>query len=602
VRRALFAVVSEAPEPAAARAPVKTFVPARRLGLIVYLTPLALGLLLWTVSLHHLELARMSDMGLVSVLPLAFYAALALIAAGFLFALFAARLREWMLALHAAALVLVVHGTPAITYGTLRYSWAWKHVGIVDYIQRHGGVNPDIGFLDAYHNWPGFFALAALVTKLGGWHDAIAIANWAPVFFELLFAAGVLLLLKALTPDRRLAWLGTLFFLAANWIGQDYFSPQALAYFLYLVVVGLCLRYFSVATASPPPVGLGRRERVALVALVILAIAFVASTHQLTPFMLILALGALVISRRLELRLLPLIALVFTAGWVAYMAVGFLEGNLYWVVDSIGSPEGNANATLLNLASASSGMQHVALVDRALTAFVIVLALAGAVRRVRAGAVDLSAMLLACVPVLMIPANAYGTEMLFRVYFFALPAMAFLAAGSVLPTPASWRSPGARLLAAGASALLLGGLCVAYYGKERLNYFTKDEVRASKLLYTTAAPGSLLLSGTYDYPWAFKHYELYHYDALSLEPSAVRRRLIARPVPTLERIAAAAGGRRVYLVLTRSQAAEVDMTGVMPRGSLAEVRRAVERSSRFRTVYRGPDATIFEFVSRGAAG
>src|SRR5207253_4125007 len=102
----------------------------------------------------------------------------------------APRVRQSAPALHPAALVPVVHGTPAIAYGTLRYSWAWKHIGIVDYIQRHGSVNPDIGFLDAYHNWPGFFALAALVTRLGGWHDAIGIATWAPVFFELLFAVG----------------------------------------------------------------------------------------------------------------------------------------------------------------------------------------------------------------------------------------------------------------------------------------------------------------------------------------------------------------------------------------------------------------------------
>src|SRR5207244_12314144 len=140
----------------------------------------------------------------------------------------------------------------------------------------------------------------------------------------------------------------------------------------------------------------------------------------------------------------------------------------------IGSPEGNANATLLNLASASAGMRHVALVDRALTAFVVVLAIGGAVRRVRAGFVDLSALLLAFVPFLMIPANAYGSEMLFRVYFFALPPMALLAAACFLPTPDSWRSGRVRLLAAGASALLVAGLCVAYYGQERLNRFTKD--------------------------------------------------------------------------------------------------------------------------------
>jgi len=220
------------------------------------------------------------------------------------------------------------------------------------------------------------------------------------------------------------------------------------------------------------------------------------------------------------------------------------------------------------------------------------------VRRVRAGFVDLSALLLAFVPFLMIPANAYGSEMLFRVYFFALPPMALLGAAFFLPAPGSWRSGRTRALAAGASALLVAGLCVAYYGKERLNYFTNDEVRAAELLYGSAEPGSLLVSGTYDYPWAFKHYELYRYEALSVETAAIRRRAIAHPVRTLDKLAAHA--EHAYFVVTRSQKAEVDMTGVMPRGSLAAIERAVERSPRFRAIYRGPDAAVFELVRKGA--
>ena len=54
------------------------------------------------------------------------------------------------------ALVAATHGTPALLYGTLRYSWAWKHLGIIDYIHRHGSVDPSLKTLGVYHNWPGF--------------------------------------------------------------------------------------------------------------------------------------------------------------------------------------------------------------------------------------------------------------------------------------------------------------------------------------------------------------------------------------------------------------------------------------------------------------
>jgi GT2 family glycosyltransferase len=586
---------------------------ARRLAPMAPVAPVLIGCVFWMVSLRGLDLRGMNDMGLVSVLPPSFFVALAFITAGFLAALFASRVREAVLAAHATAFVLFVHGTPAVAYGTLRYAWAWKHVGIVDYIERHGTVNPDISWLSAYHNWPGFFSLATLLTELGGWKDAAGVAAWAPVFFELIFAGAVLLLAKALTDDTRLAWLATWLFLVSNWIAQDYFSPQALCFFLFVVVLALSLRYFGVpvtvastaATHSVPAEGavgtsqrvvLGRGERVALLIVLVLAITFVVSSHQLTPFMLVLALGALVTFGRLELHLLPVLAAVLTLGWITFMCVGFLEGNLYWVVDSIGSLQGNANATLINLASASSGMRHVALVDRALTLFVAALALIGIVRRVRTGSLDLSAILLAAVPFVMLGANAYGNEMLFRVYFFSLPAMAFLAAAAFLPTPASWNTRFAPTFVVGASVLLLTGFCIAYYGKERLNYFTKDEVRAARLLYSSAEPGSLLLSGTYDSPWAFDHYERYRYIALSQETSAIRRRALAHPVETLLDLVEASQARHAYFTVTRSQRAEIDMTGVMPRGSLAAIERAVERSPRFRSVYRGRDASILEVV------
>ena len=47
-------------------------------------------------------------------------------------------MRRALLAGHVVALVAILHATPSILYGTLRYAWAYKHVGIVDYIQRHG--------------------------------------------------------------------------------------------------------------------------------------------------------------------------------------------------------------------------------------------------------------------------------------------------------------------------------------------------------------------------------------------------------------------------------------------------------------------------------
>jgi hypothetical protein len=583
--------------------------------------PVAAALLLWALSLRWIDLSRISDFGLLPALPWTFYAALAVLTVSFVLALRPSRPREPILALHVVALILIVHATPAIAYGTLRYAWAWKHVGVVDYIQRHGSVDPNIQFLTAYHNWPGFFALSALYTQLAGFASALSFATWAPVFFNLLFLGALVVLFRALTSDPRRVWLGVWFFFAASWIGQDYFSPQAFAYFLFLVIVTVCLTWFRVR--RPPELvavrrfirserganwflgtvgrsdadarwyaDAGGRERVAMILLVVLAALVIASSHQLTPFMLVLALAALVLFQRIALRSLPVLVAVISTGWVALFAVGFLRGNLYWVVDSLGTLTTNANSTLINLSHASYGQRMVARVDRTLTLGVFVLGGLGFARLLRRGHLDLSACVLALAPFTMLGATSYGGEILFRVYFFALPFFALLATGLFFPTPSAGEWRGAVAVGI-VSALLVSGLLVAYYGKERQNYFSRDQVRASQFLYGTAPRGSLLIGGVNDYPWAFTHYEDYSYLSLANLLPKARLHAIASPAETISSIALRDKVPCAYVVITSSQKATVDMTGVMPAGSLEAVEHRLSSSLRFRVMLRNPSATVF---------
>jgi len=584
--------------------------------------PVALALLLWGLSFRRIDLSRISDFGLLPALPWTFYAALAVLTVSFVLALQVSRLREPILALHVVALIFIVHATPAIAYGTLRYAWAWKHIGIVDYIQRHGSVDPDILFLTAYHNWPGFFALSALYTELAGFTSALSFASWSPVFFNLAFFGALVVLFGALTTDRRRVWLGAWFFFSASWIGQDYFSPQAFGYFLFLVLVTVCIAWFR--APEPPEIeavrrflpsergagwflrtvsradadarwypDAGRRERTTMVILVVLLATVVASSHQLTPFMIVVALGGLVLFQRISLRSLPVLVAVISIGWVVLFAVGFLRGNLYWVVESFGTLTTNAQSTLINLSDASSGHRMVALVGRTLTLGVWVLGALGFARLARRGHLDLSAGVLALAPFAMLAATSYGDEILFRVYFFALPFFALLATGLFYPArqAGGWRgtAPACGLV----SAVLICGLLVAYYGKERQNHFSKSEVRAAQFLYRTAMPGSLLVGGVNLYPWAFTHYEDYRYLSLADLLPNDRRRAIAYPDEVISSIARKEDVPCVYVVITSSQKAAIDMTGVMPAGSLSLILRRLSASPRYRVMWSDPSATIF---------
>ena len=71
--------------------------------------------------------------------------------------------------------IAVVHASPVLLYGTLRYAWAWKHVGVVDYFMRTHAVDPHLSFLPVYQNWPGFFGLATILTEGVGVKSALVV-------------------------------------------------------------------------------------------------------------------------------------------------------------------------------------------------------------------------------------------------------------------------------------------------------------------------------------------------------------------------------------------------------------------------------------------
>jgi len=579
------------------------------------------ALLLWYGSLGSIDLDGITGYGLISVLPIQFHLALLLLTVSFAVAVHRPTTPTAVLLLHVAAFILIVHGTPALTYGTVRYSWNWKHAGIVDYIQRHHSVDPYIDVLYVYHNWPGFFAFGALFTEAAGFQSALDFESWAPVFFNLLWLSGLLVLTSAWTTDRRLLWLTAWFFFLTNWVGQDYFAPQALVFFLHLVILGLCLRWFGVGIprwgrfmdrwpslgravhaldalvtrAAPATVPTGTRHSTstAMMAIVLLLYAVIVMTHQLTPFMTLLSVGALVVARCCRAWSLPIAMGLGVVTWVIWMADGFVSRQPAWVLLSVGQPGSNFENNLIDLSRASPGQQFVAVVDRALTAGMGLLALAGIYQRLRHGRWDLPGMLLMVAPLPIIAGNSYGGEVLFRIYLFALPMLAFFAAALIYPAPWGGRSRLMPIVTVVLSVAMVAGFYFAYYGKEIMYRFTPDEVAASKWLYTTAPPGSMLLDVLPNYPWSFTNYEQFAYWSLTQIPMKERPAMRLDPFPYLIREMSDPKYANTYFILNRGQKAELNNSGEIERGAVDRMEQQLLSSDLVRVVYRNPDAIVF---------
>lgn len=561
--------------------------PGELLGVVrtqaVVLLCVAGSILLWSVGLAGVDPREMGELGLLSLFNSATVAAMLLLLGSTLICIFQHR-PEWVVGTHLVTYLAMVHGTPAVLYGSVRYAWSYKHLGVVDYILRTGQVDPGIDVNPIYHNWPGMFTASALIADLGGEGAANALALWAPLGFNLILLVVLRYLFRGLTDSTPVVQMALLIYFTLTWVGQDYFSPQAVVYILYLGVVGLLVRHRH-----------GSTQRTLVF---ILLVAAMAVTHQITLVILLLAVGALLMLRQVNGWHLMLIAGVIVTAWALTFAGDYTLSNFEELLSGIGQPLSNAEATL-GKSDGAAGMQRLVVWgDRFTVAAATVFALLGIWRGRRSGTLQSTPVILMLAPVAILMQMSFGGEALLRVFLFSAPFIAFLAAEFCAPRTGVRVVDTSRLrVAALVIALIFPGFLLGYYGKERYNYFTEQEIAAARWVAENARPGSLLVEGDVNYPRQLVDLEKFTYVPIAYEPSV--ERLLANPEDTLSQWLSSPRFVDGYVVITRSQKLGVQLDGSLPPGSLTKVEDSLTESPLFTVVYASRDATVFTLSELG---
>ncbi len=581
------------------------------------------SLVIWLFAVLSSDLTGYTDIGLVSVLPIWSYAAFLPIALAFASVLSARQPSTWLLTIICVILVLMLYGAVPLAEGQPRFSPSWRHLGLIDYVTRHGTVDPAI---DAYHNWPGMFILASALTGAVGQLDATALALWAPVWLNLLYLPALYVLLDSLTEDRRVVWLSIWVFYLADWIGQDYFSPQGFAMFFFLVSAALIVRWFSARDprpgSAPVPVPgqtpvrrlmrpiqivrehvltgepiraleLSPARRSGLMAVFLVMFAFVVTGHQLTPFFMVAVVGVLVLLLRFPWPSLPVALGVMIAAWVAFGAVAFLIGHFQNVAGYVGTLSDSLAANLTGRLQGSDGHRAVVFLRLGFAVGVWGLAAIGVLRRIRAGRLDVTTMALAAAPFPLFAVQAYGGEMLLRIYLFSLPFMALLIAFAFIPRRQLVASSLLTLSVVVATVALVAPFLVARYGNERIESFTAGEVAAVNQLYAIAPPDSMLIGVVGNTPWKNLRYEEYRFrpagdDTYYHDLDKMYEAMINHKGP-------------VFLIITRTQQAYVEMILGAAPADWTSFEQELFATGWFNVLSRTPDATIARFVPPATA-
>ena len=410
---------------------------------------------LWVVSVRSAVFGDMGQLGLVSVLGRSFFFGLALAVLAFVIELLRTPLREGRLLALTVLLVLFLFGTACAIEPVAALTSSWVHAGYVQYVFVHGRPLENY---NAEFSWPGAFSLGAVVISFMGQSNALDLLRWFPLVIELLYLAPLLAIARASGVNRRSQWLGIALFYATNWIYQDYFSPQALNFLFFLVVIAVVLTGWSpVQRAVAPRVGrlrdrLGawrgavtirrlRGEDAAtswsvnqvLGCLALLSLIFLASavSHQLTPYAIFLALIACLLSGRLGRPELVGFVFCLAVGWLSLGASNFWFGHLNLIFGSIGQLGSSIGQNVSQRVTGAASHRLIVDVRILLTVALFGLAVLGAARR---GATSRTLELLVCAPFVLFAVQNYGGEGLLRVVLLAGPFAALLAASALFPS------------------------------------------------------------------------------------------------------------------------------------------------------------------------
>ncbi len=375
--------------------------------------------------------------------------------------------------------VLVVWLTPYVLEGTPRFRTSYLTWGYVDPILRGDGLMP-ARFV--YHNWPIFPMLIAGIASVSG-ASALTIMGWFPAIAMLAYLGvlGALLWLVARPIRDRMpnAWAAGLWLLVVfDWTGQDYFSPQALAYVLFLAWTLLMAHVV---------INRGGRLTAAQMLVAIGLYVLVVLTHVLTAMNILGALVALSVFGLVRRPSLVVTYALIFIGWQAYGATPFFSFYGTQIQSALLAADDFLQRNLANRIAGSPDHETVAAIR--VVAAVVVFGLGGvAVARLglpRSWPIEVrfAVSILIAIAVLA-PISVYGGEMLIRVLLFSLPLLAIIVV----------RTLDARLIqvAALASLAVFAPLqLVTHYGNELYDYVSPGEVAGFEYVAERLAPANV---------------------------------------------------------------------------------------------------------------
>jgi hypothetical protein len=409
------------------------------------LAVLAVAGVLWWWATRVVNLDRAQEMGVLQAAPWQYWTALVLVLCVAAFALHRPATDTVLAGAAAVTLIVVAYLFVSVADGSPVGPTGFIHTGFSEAIVRVGFLPEAV---DARFSWAGFFTATAALAGVGGLPDTSGLMLWHPLVITLALLPPMYTLGRAITGDRRPAWLGIFVLICANWVQQDYFSPQSVAFVIYLNIVALLVtemrespipalsgsiwsRLVTAPRRTPGrPTGCSGRRFLAVELLLLALAAGIVVGHQLTPVALVAALTMLAVAGLTRRRTLWLgVGVLFTA-WFAFGATDWWTGHLSELWRGVGEVGQATRSGVVGRVRGQPTYARLQLVRIGWTGLVSLTALVGWLL-LRKDPLRPTLAILVIAPAGLAVGNAYGGEVLLRGFLYALPVLAVLAAVAI---------------------------------------------------------------------------------------------------------------------------------------------------------------------------
>lgn len=436
------------------------------------------------------------------------------------------------------------------------YTWTYKHIGLVDYLLVNHRLAPES--VDVYNQWPGFFTAMAWFTTVAG-VDPVTVAHWFAPVTHLVTALLVTALAIGLGLDKRAALAAAMLVELCNWVGQDYYAPQAVA----LILATACLVLLTYSRRYP-----------AAGYLSVAVFASLVATHQLTPVWLCAAVVALAVFRQIKPLWLPVVYIAVTLAYVVPRLGNVSRYGIFTGSNPLSNSSSNVPTT------GSEGRMFTMYVDRSLSVGLWVTAILCFVILWRRVGAPWAAGIMAFSSMLLLGGQSYGGEAIFRVFLYSLPGCAILIA-PVLVGLLDDRRRLARLVAMPVVTVGLVALCVAsmqgYFGGWSYLTMTKTQLEQSRWLLARNPEGATI---TVMAPAGWPERPSADYVGHAIVDADYDKPLVTLkdslsdgfPVPSdIDRMEqwTRGSGKTVYLVLPRQAGTYSDYYGLFRNGAMS---------------------------------